>query len=121
MLNWYAAHAIMVMKFQNGQQDIYRVMENVILVSAQSDEEAAEKATLRAKEDEVGLDDGYTYDGRPIMWEFAGLRKLITCVFPNERPTHGTELTYAEFELADKQTLEKYLNGDTVMVVYQSA
>ncbi|MDM8530750.1 DUF4288 domain-containing protein [Anaerolineales bacterium HSG25] len=121
MLNWYVAHAMMVMKFQDGNQDLYRVMENVILVSAESDKEAAEKAVQRAKEDEVDIDDDYTYDSRPITWEFVGLRKLITCVFPEERPTNGTELTYSEFEISDKEEFEKYINGDTVTVVYYDA
>ena len=120
MLNWYAAHAMMVMKFQDGNQDLYRIMENIILISAESDEEAVDKATQRAKEDEVGVEDDYTYDGRPITWEFAGLRKLITCVFSEERPKNGTELTYSEFELSDKESLEKYINGDVVTVVYFS-
>lgn len=112
---------IMFMKFQDGNQDIYRIMENVILISAETDEEAQKKVGKRARKDEVGTDRDYTYDGRPVTWEFVGLRKLISCVFPEEHPDDGTELTYSEMEVADKESFDKLVNGDIVTVVYYDA
>ncbi|MBO1349526.1 MAG: hypothetical protein EBE86_020060 [Hormoscilla sp. GUM202] len=37
---WYAARAIMYVKFKEGEQDKYPVWENVILIKGSSNEEA---------------------------------------------------------------------------------
>ncbi|OQY43155.1 MAG: hypothetical protein B6242_15190 [Anaerolineaceae bacterium 4572_78] len=121
MLQWYAAHAIMYVKFKDNNQNKYPIMENVVLISAESDDEALEKAEKRAKEDEGDSLNSFTYEGRSATWVYAGLRKLITCVFPEERPDNGTELTYSEMEVTDKESFEKYVNGEVVTMVYYDA
>ncbi|MBN2004361.1 MAG: DUF4288 domain-containing protein [Anaerolineae bacterium] len=51
-MNWYAAHAVMYVKFKDRQQEKYPLWENILLIAAESDEEALAKAVARAKEDE---------------------------------------------------------------------
>ncbi|MDM8530551.1 DUF4288 domain-containing protein [Anaerolineales bacterium HSG25] len=116
---WYTAHAIMYVKFKDGNQDKYPFWENIILIEATSSDEAFEKAEQRAKEDEGDSRGSFTHEGRPAIRLFAGLRRLVSCVDAEERPNHGTELTYSEMEVTSKADFEKLVNGESVMVLYE--
>lgn len=117
-MSWYAAHAIMVVKFKEGVQDSYPFWENILLVEAQSDEEAIVKATNRAKENEGDSQGSFTWGGRPAVWQFAGIRKLINCEDSDNQPTDGIEISYLEMELPDEETFSRFLNGEPVTVLY---
>ena len=116
---WYAAHAIMYVKFKDGNQDKYPFWENIILIEAVSSDEAFEKAEARARLDEGDSSNSFTWEGRPATWVFAGLRKLISCVDSEERPSHGTELTYSQMEVQSETDFKKLVSGDPVMVLYE--
>lgn len=100
---WYAAHAIMYVKFADGNQDKYPIWENIILIEANSDEEALEKAQKRAKEDQSESEDDFTWEERPASLIFAGIRKLISCNNPEEKSCHGTEITYSQMEVDSEE------------------
>jgi hypothetical protein len=117
-MSWYAAHAIMYVKFKDGSQDKYPFWENIILIEAESTDEAFEKAEQRAKEDEGDSRGSFTHEGRPASWVFAGLRRLVSCVEPEEHPKHGTEVTYSEMEETNEADFERLVNGEPVMVWY---
>jgi hypothetical protein len=55
----------------------------------------------------------------PATWVFAGLRKLVSCVNPEERPEHGTEVTYSQMEVTSEADFKKLVNGEPVMVLYE--
>jgi hypothetical protein len=116
---WYAAHAIMSVKFTDGNQDKYPIWENIILIKADSDAEALEKAKKRAKQDESSSIPDFTWKGRSASWVFAGIRKLIACVDSESRPKDGTEITYSEMELDTAEDLFKLVNGQPVTISYQ--
>jgi hypothetical protein len=115
-MNWYAAHAVLYVKFKDGQQDKYPLWENILLITANSDEEALTKAVQRAKEDEGDSAETFTWEGRPAEWCFGGLRKLVRCESPDTHPTAGTEITYLELEAATQEDFEHFLNGEAVMM-----
>ncbi|WP_019502219.1 DUF4288 domain-containing protein [Pseudanabaena sp. PCC 6802] len=120
-MTWYAAHAIMYVKFKDGNQDKYPIWENAILIEASSSDEAWEKAKIRAKEDE---DDGENprgeslWEGRPFIFVFAGIRKIVSCVDEENRPTDGTEIAYSQMELPDLDSLSKFLKEEEVFLRY---
>jgi len=116
---WYAAHAIMFAKFVDENQDKYPIWENIILIKANSDEEALKKAHIRAKEDESQIEGDFTWEGRSASWVFAGIRKLITCVDSELRPKDGTEITYSEMEIDTVENLSEFVDGNSVTVVYR--
>lgn len=118
-MRWYAAHLIMVAKFKDKCQDKYPIWENVILLSANSDDEALSKAEKRGKEDESGSESEFLWEGRPAIWTFVGVRKLIECVDTDTRPGDGTEITYSELELGSEDALAKLVAGEPVIVNYQ--
>ena len=108
----------MLVKFKDERQDKYPIWENVILLEAQSDEEARAKIVARAKLDEVDSQGTFTWEGRPAQWCFAGVRKLVACVDADERPHDGTEVTYLEMEVDSHDSFTKFTNGEAVMVQY---
>ncbi len=108
---WYAAHAIMYVKFKGGIQDKYPFWENIILIEAGTDEEAFKKAEIRAKEDEGDSQGTFTHTGRAATWVFAGIRKLVSCTDPLDQPTDGTEITYLEMEVESEDCFNKFMNG----------
>jgi hypothetical protein len=117
-MTWYAAHSIMYVRFKDGNQDKYPIWENVILIEASSDDEAWDKAKIRAKEDEDEKGSESFWDDRPAMIIFAGIRKIVLCLDPEDRPTHGTEITYSQMELDSFDSLSKFLKGEEVSVKY---
>jgi len=117
-MTWYAAHVIMLVKFKDEIQDKYPFWENIILIEAQDSEAAFAKAEARAKLDEGDDNNSFTWDERPATWQFAGIRKLLTCKDETERPTDGTEITYSDMEVSNEADFARLLNGETVTVVY---
>jgi hypothetical protein len=115
-MNWYAAHAVMYVKFRNGQQDKYPLWENILLIAAGSDEEAMTKATMRAKQDEGDSEGTFTWEGRAAEWCFGGVRKLVSCEAADAQPTDGVEITYLELDVNDQGDFERFLKGEAVMV-----
>lgn len=115
-MNWYAAHAIMYVRFKDGVQDKYPFWENIFLIKADSDEEAFSKAEQRAKEDEGDSYGSFTWEERAASWCFAGIRKLVYCTESPEMPNDGTEVTYLEMEVDSESAFSKLINGEPVMV-----
>lgn len=118
-MGWYAASVIMYTKFKNGIQEKYPVWENVILIEAQSVEEAFEKAETRGRMDEGDSSGTYFYDDRPAMLVFAGIRKMIKCQDFESRPKEGTEVTYSRMEVDSEEALSKLVNGEPVNIRYE--
>ena len=117
---WFAASAIMYLKFKDGIQDVYPVWENVLLIEADSAEEAQEKACRRAKEDEGDSSGTNTWKGRSATWVFAGLRKLLTVAHPDleNQVLDGAEVTFSELEITSQEDFDALVNGEDVRVLY---
>jgi hypothetical protein len=117
---WYAAHLIVAMRLKEAETGSRLVWENVILVQADTPEEAMNKVQPYGKLSE-GDDDGtLTLDGRPAVAEYLGVRKLIECRHYEHYlcdPTDGTEVTYSTFRVK-KDDLSRLVDGDSVDVEY---
>jgi len=117
---WYAASAIMFVKYKDGNQNNYPIWENVHLVEAATPEEAEKKAIKRAKEDEGDSSGSFKWEERPATWVFAGLRKLLTVSHPNldEKELDGAEVSFSEYEVSTEADLNSLVNGEDVKVLY---
>lgn len=127
-MTWYAAHIILLTKFLDGVQDRYPVWENVVLINAETPDEAYAIADKKGEaEAETPEGGGHTYNGRPAIWVYAGTRKLNECLEyfdPEERVSggmeeHGTEVTYSSFVLPDEDSMQKMLADRDVTVLYE--
>lgn len=129
---WYSAHIVTYVKFTSGVQDKFPVWENVVLIDAQSVDDAYEQAERLGKEDYDGTIEGsggLLWEGRPAVWVFAGIRKLIECQDTATTmisrsnggitPISGTEVTYSEMEVESEDALLKLVNGEPVIVHYK--
>src|SRR6266700_2614133 len=100
---WYAAHIVMYVKLKDTTGGKSPVWENIVLIKADSEEEAIAKATQRGKAEE-GDDDGtFRWGGKRAQWLFAGVRKLTLCEDPEKRPGDGAEVSYLEMEVESEQ------------------
>lgn len=115
-MNWYAAHLIMYVRFRQGRQRRFPVWENIVLFRAATADQAMSKAERYGRE-EAASDDHFTWEGRPAQWVFAGVRKLMLCVDPEERPRDGTEVTYLDLEVASRDDLQRLVDGERVPVI----
>jgi hypothetical protein len=115
-MNWYAAHIAMVFRLKEGRQTRFPVWENIVLIKAESAEEAFAKAEQRGRE-EADADDTLRWGGKPAVMEFAGVRKLTLCQDPDKRPGDGTEVTYLELEIRSEKALEKFLAREPASVM----
>jgi len=119
LMPWYAASAVMFVKYKDGNQNNYPVWENVHLVQATTPEGAQEKAIRRAKEDEGDDSGSFTWNQRPATWVFAGLRKILTVSHTGDSgELDGAEITFSEYELASEAELRALVNGEDVRVLY---
>jgi hypothetical protein len=119
--HWYAAHLVMYLRCTDGQQDYYPVWENVVLIEAETADEAVEKAKLRAQDDEGDPEGNLTCNDKPAEWVFAGIRKIVPCVNSTEQPGDGTEITFAEFTFEDTHELERFIAGEEVTVTLSAS
>jgi len=113
-MSWYAAHVVMIFRLSQDEQQEFRAWENVVLIEADSSEQAWLRARQYGKQDESA--DGFHLEGKPVRVEFAGVRKVVACVDPDERPGDGTEVSYTDVEFASRNDLERYLAGEDVNV-----
>jgi hypothetical protein len=113
-MNWYAAHIVMFVEFKDAPQRHFPVWENIVLIPAESEDAAFEKAEKHGRMAE-GDDDGkFRWGEHPAKWVFAGVRKLTESEAPGERPGDGTELSYTEFELESRDAVKKLVDGKPV-------
>ena len=115
---WYAASAIMYVRFKDGPQADYPVWENVLLIEAESAEVAEERATTRARRDQGDSLGSFRWNGRPAEWVFAGVRKILTVSHEAKDLGDGDEITYSEFSVVDEKALRDLVTGREVSVRY---
>src|SRR5438445_575620 len=119
---WYAAHVIMNVEFNDpADQTSYPFWENIVLVEADSEDDAWDQAERLGRDEETDGAVGLRWNGRPARWKFAGVRKVIECRSdePDERPTHGAEVSYSQMSVPDKESLAKLVQGKAVEVRYE--
>src|SRR5438128_1855048 len=115
---WYAAHIIMYVQFKDGDQKTYPFWENIVLLGAESTEEAVHKAELLGKQREGDHSGSFTWEMRPATWVFGGIRKINKCDDSEERPKDGTEITYSVMEAPSQDALKQIINGESASIVY---
>ena len=117
---WFAAHAIMYFQLKSGEQQRYRVWENVLLVEAADSRAAWDLGIALARRDEGDSEGSLRIDDQPCQLVFGGLRMVVQvshCGVENI-PTHGDEISYMEFEVADADALRRLIDGEDSAVVY---
>jgi hypothetical protein len=110
---WYAAHLVLCVRFKSGAQDRYPVWENIVLVSAKSQEEAFDKADEIGRQS-AGDDSTFKWGRRAARWEFMGVRKLVECALQGDSLDSGDEITYSELELDSLAAVRAFAEGGPV-------
>ncbi len=118
-MNWYAAHLVLYVQLKKVRQEHFPIWENIVLIKADSEEEAFARAEQRGREDEGDCDGSFRWGGQVATWVFAGVRKLVLCQDADERPGDGTEITYSEMELDSRESVAKFVQGQPVAVRYR--
>lgn len=122
-MTWYAAHTIVSIRPTKPRKAEIVVYENVILIEANDEHAAAEKARKYGKASIVE-DKTLTIDGKPAVESFVGVRKIISISNPwpldpdSDRPVDGTEITYSKFKLKDQADLSKLVDGKETSIEY---
>lgn len=117
-MKWYIAHIIMLIKFQDSNQDRFPVWENMVLLQASSEDEALDKARKIGIKNQSVTNSDFTWDNMPAYFVFAGVRKLIDCINPEQCPNDGTEVSYSQFEVDSEESLNQLVSGESVFVQY---
>ena len=115
---WYSAHIVMFVEFSNKTQNHFPVWENIVLVEAESESQAFEKAEHCGRQSEGDDGGSFRWSDQPAKWVFAGVRKLTECALVTDRPGDGTEVSYSELEVDSRATLDRFVAGDPVKVCY---
>lgn len=115
-MKWYAAHVILEIATDLPSEQPIHAWENVYLVSAEDGATAKLAALERARQSAQG---SFEWEGRTARWVIAGVRKIIECENEDQRPDHGTEITYTQFRFDDRSALERFVAYEAVMVLYE--
>jgi len=117
-MNWYCAHIVMFVELKNTSQMRSPVWEKVVLIEANNEDEAFDKAERHGRSEEG--DDGGTFEWEksPASWVFAGVRKLTECDAVSGNSESGTELTYTEFELLSREDVKRLALGKPVRALF---
>jgi hypothetical protein len=118
-MSWYAAHVVMYIKLKSGRQFEYPIWENIVLVDADSDEAAIEKAARIGRESEGDSSGTLRWNDAAASLVFAGVRKVIRCQEPEEPPTDGKEVSYSQMYVDSEQSIQDLANGLPVHVLYE--
>jgi hypothetical protein len=116
-MTWYAAHLLFYVKLRHRRQTRYPIWEDIVLITARTEEEAFAKAERRARKDAFSFpDSSFRWAGKPAKLVFGGVRKLTLCMDEHERPGDGTEVTYMEWQAPSWEALQKLIHGEPVSV-----
>lgn len=127
-MTWYAAHIVLYTKFLDGIQNTFHVWENIVFINAETAGKAFTIADTKGEAEATSsLNSSYTYDNRPAVWVYAGVRKLNEYLEhfdseeqkPGRMEEYGTEVTYSSFILHDEDALQKFLGNRDVSVLYE--
>jgi hypothetical protein len=111
---WFAAHIIMYVKSKEVRQTAFPVWENIVLLHADTEEEAFAKAETRGHEGEGDEEGSFRWAGKPARWVYGGVRKLTLCQDADRRPGDGTEITYVQMRLRSRDALRKLIASEPV-------
>ncbi|EOX8516929.1 DUF4288 domain-containing protein [Salmonella enterica] len=123
-MTWYVASVIMSIRKKNGKQKNIPVYENFILIEGDTSEEAIKKVRAMAIEEAELSSDGLMLNDKPAYMCFEGIRKLITISNPTDinmdslPPVSGTELTYSEYLVKNKNQMKNLVQGKAVKLKY---
>lgn len=119
-VGWYAAHAVMYFRLDDGPQDSFLVQENVFLVRSETPDAARAKARELARRDETNGHDSLRVGDRLASLVFGSIRKVISVCHAdsNGQLGDGDEVTYSEFEVADRAALDRLIAAEDVELLY---
>jgi hypothetical protein len=117
---WFAAHAVLYFRLKSGEQQRYRVWENILLIQAPDSRAAWQQGLELARRDEGDCQGSLRIDDQPCTLVFGGLRKVVEVshATAEERPGHGDEISYSEFEVADADALDRLIKGQDAALIY---
>lgn len=128
VMTWFAAHIVMYVKYKTGKQEKFPVWENIYLIQSSSSEEAYNKAKSIGKYQEGDSNGTFMWNEIPSIIIFGGIRKLIECqnspeqIISNQSdenyPEDGSEISYSQFIVENKEDLKNLINGEEVKVIY---
>jgi hypothetical protein len=119
---WYAAHTILYFEMTDpAEQDGYAVYENLFLIQAETPDQARAKAEVFARRDEGDDRGSLRINGQPGRLGYGGSRKVVSVA--HERSDGqlgaGDELTYSEFFVVDRASLDRLISGKDVELLYR--
>jgi hypothetical protein len=120
-MTWYAAHLITYFEFNDKNDKQIPVWENIVLIEANSDESASEKAKkyLSEKYESYDSEESTLWDGFPGNWRPAGIRKVIECECEDDTLSDGIEVTYSQYICQTEDIVNAFVQGDPVSIVYE--
>ena len=112
-MTWYAAHIVMQMAM-TGRKDV-SAYENIVLVQAETVDEAYDKADEIGRSGEGDSNGTLEWDGTPARVVYRGTRRLVSISSPTgveDNPIDGCEVTYLQLKLDSEDALDRFMEGE---------
>lgn len=118
---WFSSHWMFLVRFRDGIQESYPILEKSILIEAFDHGEALVKAELMVKQEQAEFTGTYHWGGgRPADLEFIGVRKAIIISTEDGgsevKLADGQDLTQWEYHVQSEEDARTLVNGGRASV-----
>jgi hypothetical protein len=118
---WFSTHWVFLVRFKDGIQGSFPVLERVVLVEAFDEGEVRKKVALMVNQEQDDFTGTYHWaGGRPADLEFIGVRKVVVVSTEDGgsevKFAEGQELTCWEYEAREEEDVRKLVGGGQVPV-----
>ena len=119
-MNWYVAHALMILRPQQPIDQPLYCWENLLLISCADGSDPWKIAEKRAAQDatqEFELAPPYSVLSR---WEFAGIRKVVEVCHhrSDDELRSGDELSYNTLQFSNETEIQRFVAGHKCEVIH---
>jgi hypothetical protein len=119
---WFASHLLFSVRFQQGNQDHFPIVERVVLIEAFDHEEARDRAAEMVEREQGEGSGDRRYNGHAAELVYLGVKKSIVLATEDG----GTEitlqkcqdLTYWEYDAMNEDNIIRLRKSEAVDVKY---
>lgn len=119
---WYSVNLVYYTKFKSGGKYKYRVAETIILVTANSGENARKKGEIYGKTVSPNLQNEFPELKKQIKWKYLGARMFGIVQFDinsNGKDFDGADVAHAQIVIKKWRDVQKMMRGEPVKIRFE--
>lgn len=119
---WYSVNLVYYAKFKSDGKYKYRVVENIILVTAKSGDEARKKGEMYGKKVSPNIQNEFQEIKKQIKWKYLGARMFGIVQFALDAKRNdfdGADVAHAQIVIKKWRNVQKMMRGEAVKIRFE--